>query len=183
MLSTGDLRSRLKSAFQWLGDRSDDSYKAEVTGWWRDPDLLASLGPALAVPFEDADPTVVLGPQSRGSLLGPLVALHLGIGFVEVRKDPARGADSDRLRERTTPPDYEDRHLRLGFRSDLLSGADRVLLVDDWIATGAQAAACRELVADAGASWLGMSVIVDALERPELRRQLRLEALLHEREL
>lgn len=185
MLSVSDLRDRLKATFQWLGDRTDDydSYQAELTGWWRDPDLLATLGPALAAPFENAGPTVVLGLQSRGCLLGPLVAAHLGLGFVEVRKDPIRSADSERLWERTTPPDYEDRQLRLGFRRDLLSSSDRVLLVDDWIATGSQAATCHAIVADAGATWLGTSVIVDALERPELRRQLRLASILHERDL
>ncbi|GAB3414034.1 phosphoribosyltransferase [Flindersiella endophytica] len=183
MLSVSDLRTRLKSTFQWLGDRTDSSYQAELSGWWRDPDLLAALGPALAAPFEAAAPTVVLGLQSRGCLLGSLVAAHLGLGFVEVRKEPTRSANSERLWERTTSPDYEDRQLRLGFRRDLLDGNDRVLLVDDWIATGSQAATCQAIVADAGATWLGMSVIVDALERPELRRPLRLQSILHERDL
>lgn len=60
--------------------------------------------------------------------------------------------------------------LRMGFLRELVGSGDRVLLVDDWVATGAQAETCRQLVAAAGATWLGTSVIVDALERPELRR-------------
>lgn len=81
------------------------------------------------------------------------------------------------------PPDYEDKWLRMGFPRELVGSGDRVLLVDDWVATGAQAETCRKLVTDAGASWLGTSVIVDGLERPELWRSVRLEALLHVRDL
>ncbi|MBE1608137.1 phosphoribosyltransferase family protein [Actinopolymorpha pittospori] len=166
-----------------MSDRKDEWRSANETGWWRDPEVLASLGPALADQFSDTHPTVVLGLQSRGCLLGSLVAQHLGLGLIEVRKDPVRSADSDRLWQRTTPPDYEDRHLTLGFRRNLINSGDRALLVDDWIATGAQALACQGLVADAGATWLGASVIVDGLERPELRRPLNLRSLLHVRDL
>lgn len=126
---------------------------------------------------------MILGLQSRGCLLGVLVAQHLGLGFVEIRKNPVHAADSDQLWQRTTPPDYQDRHLSLGFRRDLVRSGDRVLLIDDWIASGAQALASQALVADAGATWLGMSVIVDGLLRPELRRPLKLKSLLHIRDL
>jgi adenine phosphoribosyltransferase len=61
------------------------------------------------------------------------------VGFIEVRKDRAASCDSDAWLRRTTPPDYRDRHLTLGFRRDLLDSRDRVLLVDDWIDTGGQA--------------------------------------------
>lgn len=44
-----------------------------------------------------------------------------------------------------------------------LTSRDRVLLVDDWIETGSQAAAVRELVLACGSSWAGVSVIVDQL--------------------
>lgn len=85
----------LVDGFRWLGDRTDDVRLADLTGWWRDAAVLAALGPALAAPFRDLSPTVVIGPQSRGCLLGPLVATSMGVGFVEVRKDPVRGPDSE----------------------------------------------------------------------------------------
>ncbi|GAA2760048.1 phosphoribosyltransferase family protein [Actinopolymorpha rutila] len=183
VLTGTELRERLQRTFEWLGDRTDYTSWANVTSWWRDPELLRALGPALADQFNDTDPTVVLGLQSRGCLLGALVACHLGVGLVEVRKNEEPAAHSERLWQRTTPPDYEDRHLTLGFRRDLMASSDRVLLVDDWIATGSQALACHQLVGDAGATWLGTSVIVDCLERPELRRPLNLRAILHARDL
>ncbi|PWW59477.1 phosphoribosyltransferase family protein [Actinokineospora spheciospongiae] len=177
------LVERLRGSFAWRGDRTDDRSRADVTGWWHDPGLLAELGPGLADSFREEAPTVVIGVESRGSLLGPLVALDLGVGFVEVRKDRSPLADSDAWLRRTTPPDYRDRHLGLGFPRRLLSGSDRVLLVDDWIDTGGQALGALGLVEDSGASWVGASVIVDSLESSEIRRRLNVRSLVRQRDL
>lgn len=178
-----DLRAELRAAFRWRGDRPDEDRWADITGWWRDPELLARLGPALAGLFTGPAPTLIVGPESRGSLLGPLVALHLGVGFVEVRKGETPAGDSDRWIRRTTPPDYNDRHLEFGFRRGLLGSGDRVLAVDDWIDTGSQAATVRAMVAEAGADWLGLACIVDGLTDARLRRDLRVRSLLHQRDL
>jgi adenine phosphoribosyltransferase len=167
----------------WRTDRAEDQCIADVTGWWHDPAILAGLGPAMAELFESDKPTVVVGLQSRGCLLGSLVAVSLGVGLVEIRKEPSPAADSDPWLTRTTPPDYEDRHLTLGFRRHLVRSGDRVVLVDDWIATGGQALTAQQLVSDAGGQWLGAAVVVDALIDNRVRRQLRLRSLMNEREL
>jgi adenine phosphoribosyltransferase len=178
-----DMRDRLREAFRWLGDRTDAHQYADVTGWWRRPDLLPELGPALAGLFAGEQPSVVLGIESRGCLLGPLTALAFGAGFVEVRKDRGPSADSEPWVQRTTPPDYRDRQLRLGFPRSLVGSGDRVLLVDDWIDTGGQALGVRLLVEDVGATWLGVATVVDALYDAQLRRHLDVRALLRMREL
>ena len=84
---------------------------------------------------------------------------------------------------RTAPPDYRDRQITFGFRRTLLAAGDRVLLVDDWIETGATATTARQLVDDVGATWLGTAVVVDALTEPRLRRDLNVRSLLHTRQL
>ena len=173
----------MRSAFAWRRDRADDRWTADLTRWWADPAILRQLGAALAEPFRDREPTVVFGPQSRGALLGALVALELGVGLVELRKDPVPAADSDRWLIARTPPDYQDRNLRLGARRGLVPSTARVLLVDDWAATGGQATAARTLVEMAEASWCGASVIVDALTDPRLRRDLNLQSLFRENDL
>ena len=81
--------------------------------------------------FVEADPTVVVGTQSRGTLLGALVAVHLGLGLIELRKSQGPPVDSESWRSRTTPPDYRDQHLTLGFPQRLLPAGERVL----WRAT------------------------------------------------
>lgn len=91
--------------------------------------------------------------------------------------------DSDPWRVRTTPPDYQDRHLELGLRRRLLNSADRVLAVDDVIDTGGQLGTLHANTQDAGATWLGASVLVDNLRTSQPRRQLNLQAVFHVREL
>lgn len=173
----------MKANFNWVGDRADNLLTADLTGWWANASILGRLGAALAAPFSDLNPTLVLGPQSRGALLGALVALHLEIGLVEVRKDPVPGADSDRWLVARTPPDYQDRHLKLGFRRDLMPSTARALFVDDWIATGGQAIAARNLVESSGASWCGVAVVVDALEDSRLRSDLDVHCIFRVNEL
>jgi adenine phosphoribosyltransferase len=176
-----DARARflcdLKTTFEWRGDRPNPRWAADATGWWADASILRRLGPALAEPFADLQPTLVIGPQSRGTLLGALVAVHLGVGLVELRKYPDPSADSERWLTTRTPPDYQDRNLEIGLRRDLLPSTARALFVDDWIDTGGQAVAARKLVDAAAATWCGASVIVDALEDARLRRALDVKCL------
>lgn len=177
------LQTDLYATFRWLADRTDNRYAAEPTGWWADPSILRRLGPALAEPGRTFNVTHVVGPQSRGGLLGALVAVALGVGLVELRKDPHPSTDSDRWLTARTPPDYQDRNLRLGLRRDLLPPGSRVLFVDDWIDTGGQAVAARRIVDAAQASWCGASVIVDALTDARLRRDLAVSSIFRDRDL
>lgn len=177
------LSADLRQSFRWRGDRTDGVRYADPTGWWADASVLGRLGPALAALFDDAHPTVIMGPESRGALVGALVATHLGVGLVEMRKEPVPATDSDRSLIAHTSPDYRDRTLRVGARRDYLKAGERVLLVDDWIDTGGQATAARALVDAAGATWCGVAVIVDALHDSRLRRDLKVRTLLTLRDL
>src|SRR5258708_3268425 len=155
---------------------------ADISGWWRDPELLAALGPALAELHPTQGVTLVLGTESRGYLLGPLVATHLGVGFAEVKKE---GADPEvrwPMWHRAARPDYVKRDLHLGVLRSVLTDRDRVLFVDDWVATGAQAETTQALVADAGAAWAGAAVLVEGCESGT-RRQLNLRSILRQHDL
>ena len=180
--TAAELRRRLRESLRWQGDRTDSTRYADPTGWWADPWLLQRLGPALTDLFPRSQPTIVLGPQSRGSLLGALAAMHLGVGLVELRKQPNPGADSDRWLITRTPPDYRDLNLEVGVRRRHLTG-QRVLLVDDWIDTGGQAIAARQLVHQAGAHWCGAAVVSDALHDSRLRHDLDVRSLMRLRDL
>jgi adenine phosphoribosyltransferase len=167
------LKQRLRAAFADAGD--------SPAGWWREPGLLKLVGQELAHLHGDSTPTLVVGVQSRGMLLGGLVAAELGVGFVEIRKDRKGGSD-DTLLVRSTPPDYKWRDLELTLLKPLVRPGDRVLLVDDWIETGAQAQAARSLIDDAGGIWIGVSAIVDDLNAAR-RRSLNVRALVRATEL
>lgn len=181
--SRDELLSALRREFKWVSDRGQDASYADLTGWWRDPVILRGVGEALAGLVRSEGPTVVVGPESRGVLLGALTAAALEVGFVEVRKDHGPSAHSDAWLRRTSPPDYNDRHTVFGFPRRLLRSGDRVVMVDDWVATGATASTVRQLVEDSGANWLGVATVVDAAEDRTLRRRLQVSSLLHERQL
>lgn len=178
-----ELRERLKRTFRWVYDPDRDTDSADIAGWWRDPTVLRSIGAALAELAAETSPEVVLAPQSRGTLLGPLVASQLGIGMIELRKSPGQAADSDAWLVARTPPDYRDRNLPMGIRADLLDPGVRVLFVDDWVDTGGQLRAAHTITALARAHWCGAAVAVDALADARLRHELGVRSLLNVREL
>jgi adenine phosphoribosyltransferase len=100
-----------------------------------------------------------------------------------VRKNPSPLTDSDSWVRRTTPPDYRDRHLELGFRRGLLQPSDLVLVTDDWIETGSQARTIRQLVESVNVGWVGVACVVDGMTDPRLRRNLEVRSLLRVREI
>lgn len=108
-------------------------HRGGLPAWWADAQLLAALGPALADLHRESEPNTVMGIEARGFLLGALVAVALGVGFVEIRKDLTEQWASGPVLRRTSPPDFSDRSLTLGIRRDLLPPGRRVLLIDDWI--------------------------------------------------
>lgn len=151
--------------------------------WFRDPELLAGLGPALADLIRDEVPDLVLAPQSRGTLLGSLVATNLGVGLIEIRKEFWRSSTVDVWVTASTPLDYRDRNLELGIPGGLLPTGSRVVFVDDWIDTGGQMLAAHAIATQAGAEWCGTAVLVDGLEDSRLRRDYRVRSLLRRQEL
>ncbi len=139
--------------FRWV-DGAADTWAS-----LREPEALAIIVAALASLVEDDRPDVVVGIEARGFVLGPAVALALGVGFVPVRKDGVLFAGP--LRSRTTAPDYRGRQRVLSTRPDLFRAGDRAVLVDDWVETGSQAAATAALVAECGARVVSVAVVVD----------------------
>ncbi len=148
---------------------------------FRDGHALGEVIKALVAPFRDDGVTAVCGIESRGFLLGGAAAVELGVGFVAVRKGTGMFPGEKIARE--TAPDYRGiRHVLRIQRSSVGPG-DRVLLVDDWIETGSQALAVRQLVTEAGADLVGCAVVVDQL-RPSARPQVgRVHALVTKDEL
>jgi adenine phosphoribosyltransferase len=111
---------------------------------------------ALAAPWRDRGVQVVGAVEARGFIFGAALALQLRAGFVPLRKPgklppPVRSVDY--LLE------YGRDCLELG--RDVLAPAQRVLLVDDVLATGGTLDAAADLVAGAGALLLGAAVVIE----------------------
>jgi adenine phosphoribosyltransferase len=175
---TSDLRDRLRATFRWTDPGADSEVLvSDRSGWWRDADVLRGVGPALAELFPDARPSIVLSPEVTGFLIGPLVASALGIGFVEAYRAGVRRPIAEPMTWADVPADHRGDPQRLGVRSHLLRPADRVLIVDDWVVTGAQARALSALVSRLGATLIGTAVLVDECP-PEVAAELTVRGLL-----
>lgn len=173
-----DLRRRLVDLFRWSDPGPESRHLvSDVSGWWRDPEVLAALGPALVAPFRAADPTVVVSPAVTGLLLGPLAATALGVGFVPARKPDDGRRPPGATTWAQSPPDFRGRRVTLGVRDRHLGPGDRVLVVDDWAATGAQVRALYQLCAARGAEPVGTAVVVADCP-PDVTTELRIRALL-----
>lgn len=177
------LKAHMAGLFEWKSSRTSDYRYYDLFPWWRDSTVLAGVGSLLAEPFRSSDITLVIGPSASGYLAGGLAASHLGVGFCPIRKDPSQLFDEDAWVTSTSPPDYLDRHIVFGIRKGLIKAGDKVLAVDDIVDTGGQLFALQSLVHKLGATWLGASVLVDALHEHQTRRKLNLRAVFHEREL
>lgn len=128
----------------------------DITPILADPELLALAVAQLAEPYRDQDVTKVVGIESRGFILGALLAQALGAGFVPVRK-------AGKLPFTTRREEYA---LEYGtdaveMHVDAIAPHDRVLIHDDVIATGGTAAATHRLAAAAGGEVVGFSFLVE----------------------
>jgi len=162
------LRAALPAKMPLVNDHPD------VAGLLRDPAMLADLGPALAAPFVRSNITAVVAPEARGPIVGALVAVSLGVGLILARKegqnhpganlsidsDPTWRGHPQRFIARSFDLDRVDGD-HTGYGSHTEYGSHRVLIVDDWITTGSSIRAVRDLICDAGATYVGASVIVN----------------------
>jgi adenine phosphoribosyltransferase len=175
---TSDLRDRLRATFRWTDpEPGSDLLVSDRSGWWRDASVIRDIGPALSELFRVDAPTVVVSPEVTGFLVGPLVANALGVGFVEAYRADARRPIAELMSWADVAADHRGDRQRLGVRSRLVGAADRVLVVDDWMATGAQARALHTLAGSLGATMVGTAVIVDE-STPAIRAELRVRGLL-----
>lgn len=131
----------------------------DITTLLLDPQGLRGAVDELVLPFVSMPLDLVAGIEARGFILGGAVAHALGKGFVPVRK---RG----KLPHKTIGQEYQ---LEYGvdaveIHADAISKGQKVLLIDDLIATGGTAEAAIELVRRSGGELAAAAFIVDLPE-------------------
>jgi adenine phosphoribosyltransferase len=128
----------------------------DITTLLSDPAGLREAVAQLAAPFAGQGIAQVAGIESRGFILGAPVAVALGTGFVPLRK-------AGRLPAATLATDYtlEYGADRLEIHADALRPGDRVLIVDDLLATGGTAGAAVRLVRMAGATVVACAFVIE----------------------
>ena len=128
----------------------------DVTPLLGDRHALAAAVRALAAPFRDDGIEQVLGIESRGFVLGAPVAIELGAGFTLVRKQGKLPWQTLRV---TYDLEYGTDTVEM--HRDAVKPGQRVLIVDDLIATGGTATAAVRLARQAGADVVGCSFLIE----------------------
>lgn len=160
--------SRLRSLIRDVPDfpKSGIVFK-DFTPLLRDPSGLALGVELMANPYRGKGVDLVVGAESRGFIFGIALAQALAAGFVPVRKP-------GKLPRRTTRMQYalEYGSDSLEIHVDAIEPGQRVLMVDDLLATGGTMRACCDLVKGMRAEIVGITVLIE-LEFLKGRERLR----------
>ena len=128
----------------------------DITTLLQDPEGFAALTEQLVSRCGAFRPDTVVGIEARGFIFGPLLAARLGTGFVPVRKPGKLPAATDQI---TYDLEYGQDTLQI--HRDAIRPAQRVLVVDDLLATGGTAAATCRLVEQSGGEVAGLVFVVE----------------------
>jgi adenine phosphoribosyltransferase len=166
-----DLRSRLLAKVRDVPDFPNPGILfKDVTPLLADADAFGATVEALAAPFRGERPDKVAGIEARGFIFGAPVSQLLGVGFVPVRK---KGKLPGKTLETSYALEYGEATLEVA--ADAFEPGDRVLIVDDVLATGGTVEATIDLVRRAGADVVGLSVLMELSFLPGRERLSRVD--------
>jgi len=128
----------------------------DITSVIQDPDGLKLSIDGLVEKAGEVDFDLVVGPESRGFIFGVPVAYLMGKGFVPVRK-------KGKLPRKTISRKYDLEYgqAEVEIHEDAIKPGQRVIIVDDLIATGGSAEAAARLVEDLGGKVVGMYFVME----------------------
>lgn len=128
----------------------------DITPLLKNPSGLAMAVEQMANPFRGKGVEVVCGAESRGFIFGTAIAQALSAGFVPIRKP-------NKLPWQTKSKSYELEYGQdtLEIHADAIEKGQKVLMVDDLLATGGTLKACLDLVDDLGADIVGVTVAIE----------------------
>jgi adenine phosphoribosyltransferase len=128
----------------------------DVTPLFADPVALTALTEALAEITERLGATKVAGLEARGFILAAPVAVRAGVGFIPVRK-------AGKLPGATLSQAYELEYgsAEIEVHAEDLSPRDRIVIIDDVLATGGTAEAALRLIRRTGAEVVGVVVLME----------------------
>jgi adenine phosphoribosyltransferase len=148
----------------------------DITTLLKDPKGFATLIDALAQYYMDKDIDLVLGIEARGFIFGPALAYRLNAGFVPVRKPKKLPGPTARV---TYDLEYGSDTLEI--HVDAIEPGQRVVLVDDLLATGGTMEATIKLVQQLGGeiAGLGFAIELDFLKGRDRFKDYDVYSLLH----
>lgn len=128
----------------------------DITPLLRSPEAFRYAIAGLCEPYRNTEIDVIVGAEARGFLFGPPMALELGVGFVPVRKP---GKLPSETRKFSYELEYGTDTLEI--HVDGVQAGNRVLIVDDLLATGGTVEACCKLITQANATVVGCAFLIE----------------------
>ncbi|MFJ1981338.1 adenine phosphoribosyltransferase [Streptomyces albogriseolus] len=157
MTAYADLSDLLLSRIRDVADYPEPGVMfKDITPLLADPKAFDALTGAFADVARRAGATKVVGLEARGFILGAPVAVRAGLGFIPVRK-------AGKLPGATLSQAYDLEYgsAEIEVHAEDLGAEDRVLVVDDVLATGGTAEASLQLIRRAGAEVAGLAVLME----------------------
>jgi len=173
-----DLLKKIRGAVKTVPDFPVEGIMfRDITPVLGEPGLLSSITDRFAEDLQKLGwkPEAIVGPEARGFIFGPLLAERLGCGFVPVRK-PGKLPSSTRRIEYSL--EYGSNALEI--HDDAIQPGQRVIIIDDLLATGGTVSACNDLCDELGAEVLGALFLIEleGLGAREAIEPLKIHALL-----
>ncbi len=137
-----DLKSHIRSIPDWP---EKGIVFRDITTLLKDAEALKAAVDALSQEFRGEEIDLVMAAEARGFIFGAAVACELGVGFIPVRKPGKLPAETI---ERTYELEYGTDTLSV--HKDAIQPGQKVLLLDDLLATGGTMKACCDLVEEMG---------------------------------
>lgn len=128
----------------------------DITTLLKDKDIFHETIRQMAEKVEDLDFDVIVGIEARGFIIGAPLALMLNKGFVPIRKP---GKLPGKILEEGYDLEYGTNSIEI--HEDALNKGDKVLIVDDLLATGGTAVAATKLVEASGAEVVGIGFLIE----------------------
>jgi adenine phosphoribosyltransferase len=128
----------------------------DITTLLKDGDKLRKAVDALCEQYKNVKVDKVLGVEARGFIFAPMVAYKLGAGFVPVRKPGKLPAKT-----KAVTYDLEYGTDTLEIHEDAIGKGDKVLIIDDLLATGGTAAGVVKMVRELGGEVLGVGFLIE----------------------
>jgi adenine phosphoribosyltransferase len=153
----GDVEELIRSLVRDVPDYpSPGILFKDITPLLADGAAFAAVVDALVAQHPPGSIDKVAGIEARGFILAAPVAYHLGVGFVPMRK---KGKLPYRTFETSYTLEYASATIEV--HCDGFAPGERVLVVDDVLATGGTAVAALDLVSQAGATAVGLSFLIE----------------------
>jgi adenine phosphoribosyltransferase len=148
----------------------------DITTLLKDKVGFATLIDALSAHYMEQDIDLILGIEARGFIFGPALAYRLNAGFVPVRKPKKLPAETAKV---TYQLEYGSDSLEV--HKDAIAPGQRVVIVDDLLATGGTCAATIQLVKSLKGTIAGLAFVVelDFLNGREKLKEYDVFSLLH----